>query len=473
MSYIAADFGAGSGRIIVGSLSNGKLTLDEIHRFPNRQITIQNNIFWDFPLLLQELKAGISLALQKYDDIKGIGVDTWGVDFGLLDETGRLLSNPYCYRDPRTDGILNIAENYITAEELYKRCGIQTMEINSVYQLLKMKTDGDTQLKMARHLLFMPDLFNYYLTGVLKNEYSIASTSSMLDARSRNWSEEVFNAIGIPKNLTCDIVFPGTVIGTLSDAVCKEINQEGYKRINVFAVASHDTASAASVVATSDEGTAFLSSGTWSLMGIKIKEPILTPGAMECELTNEGGLFGDYLFLKNLNGLWFLQRLLDEWENDGEAIAINHLLSQASTLTNLKTTIDLNDEKFIKADRLSDAITRDCERNKQPAPRSKAEFTICILNSLVKKYKETLDLLENLTATKIRRIQIIGGGSKNDLLNQLTSNITQLPVIAGPSEASCIGNICVQALASGEIKNANEMQTIIANSFSLKEYYPQ
>lgn len=469
MHYIAADFGAGSGRVMVGNLSNGMLSLEEIHRFPNRQIKAGNHFYWDFLSLLQELKTGIELAAKKYKDIAGIGIDTWGVDFGLLDEKGNLLGNPVCYRDGRVAGMMEAAFEKISKERIYNICGIQFMEFNTIFQLFAMKRSNDPQLTIAKDLLFMPDLFNYFLTGVKKNEYTEASTSSLLDAQTKSWSKEIMEALELPQAIFQDIVHPGEWIGALTKELCEELN---CPPIDVFAVGSHDTASAAAVTYTRSHATAFLSSGTWSLMGLHIDKPILNNESLELNITNEGGIDNKITFLKNITGLWMLQNVVREWEQEGYVTDYAALIEEAAHVKPFLAILDPDDEQFAKPKDMRQAIVDYCIRTHQQAPVTKGEFVRVMMESLALKYRDVVKKIEQSTGRAIEQLHIVGGGSQNEMLNQFTADATGLPVMAGPVEATAIGNIIVQAIAKKEIADMDEAAEIIGNSFSVKKYFP-
>ncbi len=297
--YLAADFGGGSGRVIAGFLLHGKLELEEVHRFPNRQVKLGNHVYWDFPALFEDMKTGLKLAAQKGYNVKGIGIDTWGVDFGLIDKHGNLIGNPVCYRDTRTDGMPAEVFKVLDEKKHYADTGIQVMTINTLFQLYSMKLNQDSQLELARQLLFMPDLFSYFLTGVANNEYCIASTSELLDARQRNWSQETIRTLGLPEHLFGEIIQPGTIRGTLKEDIARET---GLGTVDVIAVGSHDTASAVAAVPATEYPIAFLSSGTWSLLGVEVDQPILTEEARQAQFTNEGGVGGRIRFLQNITG---------------------------------------------------------------------------------------------------------------------------------------------------------------------------
>ena len=471
MRYIAVDCGAGSVRIIVGGLLKGKVELDEIYRFSNNQIRLGNNVYWNFLTLFEEIKKGIGLAIRKYNDIVSIGVDTWGVDYGLLDENERLIGNPFSYRDRRTETIPEQVYKIIGQDDIYSVAGTQPMDINTIFQLLSMHIENSPQLKIAKHLLFMPDLINYFLTGIKKSEYTIASTSSLLDAKTRNWSDELLEALGLNASLMCDVIFPGYLLGKVKKEICQEL---GCDSLDVIAVGSHDTASAAAITYTKHENVAFLSSGTWSLIGTQIKKPILNAEALQHNFTNEGGVNNDILFIKNLTGLWLVQRVLAQWkQEDGSEVDFEELITKAATCSPAQTCINTDDNAFINPDDMCATINAYCRNTGIPVPKTRAETIRLLLESLAMKYKESIELLQQITKKKIEKIHIVGGGCQNELLNQLTSNYTGLPVMAGPVEATAMGNILMQAIARKELKNIEEAEHLVAGSVSLKYYLPE
>lgn len=458
-TYLAIDFGGGSGRVIAGTVSCNTLKLKEIYRFPNRQVRLGGHVFWDFLSLFQEMKNGIRLAFQQERNIKSIGIDTWGVDFGLIDEKGNLLGNPVCYRDSRTEGLPERVFSSETLKTHYAEAGIQVMSINTLYQLVSMKEKGDAALQVANRLLFMPDLFSYYLTGVANNEYSIASTSELLDARSRSWNRSLIQELGLPQHIFSDIIMPGTVRGKLREDICQEL--EIKESVDVVAVGSHDTASAVFAVPEAEgKQRAFLSSGTWSLLGTEVSAPILTEEARLAGFTNEGGVGGKIRFLQNITGLWMLQRLIAEWDEKGLPINYDFLLSEAEK-SSCKAFINVDAPLLQNPSNMQTAIAQNCEEMGYASPQTQGEYVRCVLQSLAQRYKQGIEQLNSLIPTPIEQINIVGGGSRNKLLNRLTSEATGLPVVAGPVEATAIGNILVQAIADGEIKSKSEISQII------------
>ena len=466
--YLAADFGGGSGRVIAGWLEDGKLVMEEIHRFGNRQVRLGDHVYWDFPALFEDMKAGLKKAASKGYEVESIGVDTWGVDFGLIDRDGQLLGNPVCYRDARTAGMTEKLFETLNPTEHYATTGIQVMEINTLAQLLSIK--GTAQLEAAEHLLFMPDLFSYFLTGKATNEYCIASTSELLDAKRREWSWETIEALGLPKRIFGDIVMPGTVHGELRKDIAEET---GLKDVKVIAVGSHDTASAvAAVPAIEGDGpVAFLSSGTWSLLGIELPEPILTEEARQAEFTNEGGVGGRIRFLQNITGLWILQRLMAEWKERGEEQTFGELLPAAAQAS-ISSIIPVADAAFTNPPSMEKAISDYCRQSNQPVPQTKGEFVRCLFQSLAKKYKDAIEGVNGLLPESLKRLHIIGGGSQNGLLNQFTADALGIPVWAGPVEATAMGNILVQAMAAGEVADLAELREVVRRSVTPKVFEP-
>ena len=466
--YLAADFGGGSGRVIAGWLDGGRLVMEEVHRFPNRQVRLGKHVYWDFPALFADMKDGLKKAAAKGYEVESIGVDTWGVDFGLIDRDGNLLGNPVCYRDARTAGVPEKVAQTLNPSDHYATTGIQVMEINTLAQLYSLK--GSAQLEAAEHLLFMPDLFSYFLTGVANNEYCIATTSELMDAKRRNWSWETIKVLDLPERIFGKIVMPGTVRGTLTKEVAEET---GLGAVKVVAVGSHDTASAVAAVPAveGDGAVAFLSSGTWSLLGLELPEPILTEEARLAQFTNEGGVGGRIRFLQNITGLWILQRLMAEWEERGEKQTFGELLPAAEK-AEIKSLIPVADAAFMNPASMEAAIITYCRDTNQPVPQTKAEITRCVLQSLAAKYREAISGVAGLLPNPLKRLHIIGGGSQNALLNQLTADALRIPVWAGPVEATAMGNILVQAMSAGEIADIAALREVVRNSVTPTIFEP-
>lgn len=457
-AYLAVDFGGGSGRVIAGSIDKGILKLKEICRFHNRQIRMGNYMYWDFLSLFEDMKRGLQQAVIQGYSIKSIGIDTWGVDFGLIDKGGNLLGNPVCYRDSRTDGLPEELFDDAALSAHYAETGIQVMSINSLFQLYSLKKKEDAQLQVADRLLFMPDLFSYFLTGVANNEYCIASTSELLDARTRTWNHALIKKLDLPEHIFGEIVMPGTVRGKLKPEILEEIGLN--EDVEVVAVGSHDTASAVFAVPGTGKHRAFLSSGTWSLLGVELEEPILTEEARLAGFTNEGGVGGKIRFLQNITGLWMLQRLIGQWQKQGAETDFEFLITAAER-ADISSVIDVDDKVFQNPVDMEAAIADYCREHGCQIPVSQGEYVRCILQSLAQRYKRGIEQLNSLLSVPVEELHIVGGGCRNRLLNRLTAEALGIPVYAGPVEATAIGNILVQALTTGEIQNLDEIKGIV------------
>lgn len=468
-TYLAADFGGGSGRVMAGTIENGKLVLEEIHRFQNRQVTIGNHLYWDFLALFQDMKEGMKKAASKGYNVKSIAIDTWGVDFGLIDKHGNLIGNPVCYRDSRTEGLPEEYFKSVNPQEHYKETGIQVMDINTIFQLYSLRKENSPQLEIADKLLFMPDLFSYFLTGVANNEYSIASTSELVNAQTRTWSEKTIEQLQLPRHLFGEIIPAGTVRGTLKPEIAAET---GLGEIEVIAVGSHDTASAIFAVPSTETDKAFLSSGTWSLLGAEIADPILTEEARIYGFTNEGSTGGKIKFLQNITGLWILQRLIAEWKSRGEDTDYDHIIGAAAN-ESISTVIDVDDKRFTNPVNMENAIKEYCNEHQMQCPTTVSEFVRCVCQSLATRYQKGVEQLNKCLSSPIKQLHIIGGGSQNKLINQLTANALQIPVYAGPVEATAIGNILLQAQTTGEIESKEQLQEILFNTVTPQVYLPQ
>lgn len=468
-TYLAVDFGGGSGRVMAGHIANGKLELEEVHRFGNRQVKLGNHVYWDFPALFQDMKEGLKKAAQKGYQVKSIGIDTWGVDFGLIDKNGNLLGNPVCYRDSRTEGMPEEVFSHIDRQAHYAETGTQVININTLFQLYSMKKADDPQLAVADKLLFMPDLFSYFLTGTANNEYCIASTSELLDARKRDWSDTLIDKLELPRHLFGDIVMPGTIRGKLKKEIAEET---GLGEVEVVAVGSHDTASAVFAVPSTEPATAFLSSGTWSLLGTLVDEPVLTEEARQGGFTNEGAVGGQIRFLQNITGLWFVQRLMAEWKARGEDTDYGNIIAAAAQ-SDLRSIVPVDDAQFTNPASMEKAIQDYCREHNLQVPQTQGEFMRCVTESLAFRYKQGIEQMNRCIPTPIKQLNIIGGGCQNQLLNQLTANALGIPVCAGPVEATAIGNILMQAKAMGEVTEINELKTIVTNSVQPKIFQPE
>jgi rhamnulokinase len=467
--FLAFGLGAESGRMILGKLEAERIVARELARFSNGPIQVLGHLHWNIFNLFEEVKKGMKACLEETNvPPESLAIDTWGVDFGLLARDGSVLGLPFAYRDARTKGAMEEFFERVAREKIYQWTGVQFMPFNTLFQLYAMVRDKSALLEHAASLLFMPDLFSYLLTGEKTTEFSIASTSQLLDPRRGTWNEELFTSLGIPLEIMQDVLSPGTVIGTLSPAVSKET---GLEETLVIATASHDTAAAIAAIPASGANWAYISSGTWSLMGVEASRPIINKKALESKFTNEGGASGTIRFLKNITGLWLLQQCRKEWAKKAD-ITYEELTRLAKEAPPFRAFIDPDWPDFSNPPSMPQAIRQFCLRTKQTPPLTIPEVSRCILESLALKYRFTLNQLRQLTDTPIERIHIIGGGSQNQLLCQLTANATGLPVVAGPAEATAIGNIMVQALALGYVKSLDDIRKIIRNSVELKNYEP-
>lgn len=468
--FLAFDLGASSGRAILGSLANKKITLKEIHRFENQMILREDHYYWDIESLFSEIKFG----LKKCIDQEGItphcmGIDTWGVDFGLLDYTGQLSGNPFAYRDSLTDNAIDEVMEKISGESLYQKTGIQFMKFNSLFQLWSLKKQYPDRLLSADKVLFMPDLLSFFLTGVSYSEYTIASTSQMLNPEKARWDMALLHQLGLPTHLLEDIVEPGTVIGNLKPELQAEL---GIGPIPVAAVAAHDTASAIVAIPAKGKDWAYLSSGTWSLLGIELDKPCLTKEAFEAAFTNEGGVDSTIRFLKNITGLWLLSECKKIWDqNKNYSYANLTMLSESAPP--FASLVDPDDSRFTNPKNMVSSIQSFCLETNQPVPETVAEISRCIFESLALKYKSTLDKLLRVTGRTVNRIHLIGGGSMNQVLCQFTANATRLEVIAGPAEGAALGNILMQARSLGIIDSLAEMREIVSNNVETQTYLPE
>ncbi len=469
-SFLAFDLGATSGRTILGTIEQGRLQMKELSRFPNHVLQIGNHIHWNIYSLFEHLKEGLVAAKRDGVEIASIGIDTWGVDFVLLAEDGSILGAPYAYRDPHT---VNIPEKYfelISREKVYELTGIQVMNFNSLYQLFALSLANNSLLKSAKDMLFIPDALAYMLTGNKVVEYTVASTSQLLNPRTKQFESELLSKAGVSPSILGEIVMPGQLIGTLKEDIALE-SELG--KINVIAVAGHDTAAAVAAVPATNENFAYLSSGTWSLMGIEVKEPIINEETFDLNFTNEGGIEGTTRFLKNITGMWLLEQCLKDWKTQGITYAYEKLVQMTASVPAFQSLIDPDHESFANPSCMTTAIANYCHNTNQIVPSTHAEFVRCIFESLSLKYNYVLGKLKNLSPFAIEKLHVIGGGSKNPLLNQWTANATGINVIAGPSEATAIGNIMIQAKAAGDVSSLHEMRQIIANSVALDEFTPE
>lgn len=469
-SFLAFDIGATSGRSILGTLDNGRLRMKELTRFPNQMLQIGNHFHWNIFSLFEHLKAALAAVKNETVLISSIGIDTWGVDFALIAKDGSILGAPYAYRDPHTNGAPEQFFNIVPRETVYNLTGIQVMNFNSLYQLFALKQADNSLLEATSEILFMPDALSYMLTGNKIVEYTIASTSQILNPCTKQFESQLLEAAGVSPSILGKIVMPGYTIGTLTDDLADE-SELG--KVPVIAVAGHDTASAVAAVPAENERFAFLSSGTWSLMGIEVKDAIINEETYELNFTNEGGIEGTTRFLKNITGMWLLEQCLKEWKKEGITYEYEKLVHMAESAPAFESLIDPDHTSFANPASMTKAIIDYCLATRQIAPESHAEFVRCIFESLSLKYKYFLGKLIKLAPFPIEKLHVIGGGSKNPLLNQWTANAIGIPVIAGPSEATAIGNIMIQAKAANCVDSLQEMRQIIRESIPLDDFFPK
>ena len=465
---LAFDFGASSGRAIVGVFDGEKIELREVHRFSNDPVDINGTVYWDIQRLFFEIKQGI-LKAKEDGGFDSIGIDTWGVDFGLIRKDGTLVENPVHYRDSRNDGMVKRSAKYMPHEKMYDITGIQFMDFNTVFQLLSLKENRPYILDEADKLLFTPDLLNYMLTGVKAAEYSIATTSQMVDLRTNDWSDEILEAFGIKKSLLADIVPSGTVIGQLSDSICEEL---GVPKADVIAVCSHDTQSAITATPCQDDDFVFISCGTWSLFGTEVKAPIINEASKKLNVTNEGGYGYTTAFLKNICGLWLIQESRRQWIREGSEYSYAELEKMALECEPFKCFIDPDAPEFAPMGNLPGRVREYCRKTNQYVPETVGEIMRCIYESLALKYRYTFDGIKNCTSRDYDRIHVMGGGTKDRLLLQMTANSCGVNVYGGPIEATALGNIAVQLLSDGTVKDIKQVRKIIADGENLKIYTP-
>lgn len=468
--FIAFDLGATSGRTILGTLTEDELRLKELTRFPNRVLHLQGHVYWNICSLYEQLCEGLRAAARERVPLTSVGIDTWGVDVAFVGRDGSLLGLPHAYRDPHTEGVPErFFREVMPRSEVYARTGIQVMDFNTLYQLHALRRAGSSQLEAAARILFMPDALSYLLTGEAVTEYSVASTSQLLDPRTRRFDEELLERAGIDPRKFAPQVMPGHRIGLLDGRIAA---RTGAGRIPVVAVAGHDTASAVAAVPAGDERFAYLSSGTWSLMGIETREPIVDERTAAGNITNEGGVEGTTRLLKNITGMWLIEECLREWKAAGTEYAYPEIVALAEEAEPFRTLIDPDDTSFARPESMTAAIAAYCRRTRQPEPRTHAETIRTLFESLALKYRQVLDRFRGLAPFPIERLHIIGGGSRNALLNRFTADATGLPVLAGPAEATAVGNILCQARAAGLVRSLAGMRRTVARCLPPERFEP-
>ena len=460
--YLAIDLGAESGRALLGSLSGGRLSVEELHRFPNTPVRVPGALYWDTLRLWHEIQHGIAVATRERKlTLDGIGIDTWGVDYGLLGADGLLLDSPRHYRDARTNGVMEKLFEAVPRDQVFGYTGIQFMQLNTLFQLYAMQLNGAPALGVAARLLNIPDLFNYWLTGVAKSETTIASTTQFFNPESMTWARELLERLKIPTEMLCPLIPPGTLLGKMIEP----------PHAPVYATAGHDTAAAVvAVPAASVNNWCYISSGTWSLMGLELDRPVINEQTLAANYTNEVGVSGKIRFLKNIAGLWLLQECRKAWMLEGREYTYEQLARLASEARPFCAAID--PDAFLEPGDMPGKITSYCNRTGQSPPATDGEFARAILESLALRYRNVMENLETLAGRKIEVIHIVGGGSRNALLNQFVADCTGRRVVAGPSEATAIGNILVQAMGAGELADLAEARSVVRNSFELTTVDP-
>ena len=469
--FFAVDLGATSGRTIIGSISEGKLHLEEVTRFPNNLIEQGGHFYWDIHALYFEIIRGLKDVARRGLDITSIGIDTWGVDFVFIGSDGAILRNPRAYRDPITfEAMDDYLNHVISRKDVYSITGIQFMNFNSIFQLHAMRRENNSAFINAQKILFIPDALSWMLTGEAVCEYTIASTSQLLDPRTKQLDERLLASLGLTRSKFGRMVQPGTKIGHLTEEVQR---LTGLGAVPVIAVAGHDTGSAVAAVPAKDERFAYLSSGTWSLMGIETKDAVISDRSYELNFTNEGGIEGTTRFLKNICGMWLYERCRKEWPEEVRQLSHPELQGQAMNVEPFRSLINPDDPMFANPSSMIDAIQAYCRQTQQPIPETPAEICRCIFDSLALRYRQVFSWLQEFAPFKLETLHIIGGGSLNKFLNQFTANSTGATVLAGPQECTAIGNVMLQAKAAGLVGDIWEMRAIIADSTEMVKYEPQ
>jgi rhamnulokinase len=470
-AYLAVDLGAESGRVMLTRFDGSRLQIREVHRFPNGGTRLGSGLYWDFLRLWDEIKSGLRrAALEAGPAIRSIGLDTWGVDFGLLDAQDHLIGNPHHYRAPRTQGVLDAVFASVPRERVYSQTGNQFMPFNSLFQLYTMAQSGDPRLSIARTFLNMPDLFNFFLTGEKVNEFSITSTTQCYNPVTRTWAADLLTELGIPTGIFGEVVPSGTVLAPLREQLGADLELPG---VSVIATTGHDTASAVAAVPAATEDYLYLSSGTWSLMGVELDEPMITPESFAAEMTNEGGFGGKIRFLKNITGLWLVQECRRIWAQQGITLDYSTLTEMAAQAPAFGPLIVPGDPRFLAPADMPAEIQAFCRESGQPVPQTKGEIVRTVLESLALEYRRVAGQIDRLTGRAHPVLHIIGGGTKNTLLNQLAADATGRTVITGPVEATAVGNALVQAIALGEIGSLAEGREIVRRSFEVETYEPR
>jgi rhamnulokinase len=473
--FLAFDLGAESGRAMVGTLAHGRIALEERHRFANPNGRINGHHHWNILAQWEELKTGLRKAAASIGSrpFAGIGVDTWGVDYGLLDRNGELLGNPYMYRDPRTDGMMERMFARVPKEEIFKATGIQFMQLNTLVQLFAAAEARSGVLAAAETMLFIPDLFHFLFTGVKKVEFSITTTSQMYDPVRKDWARSVVERLGIPTKMLGEIVPAGTMLGNVRADVAEECGVGSMLEIPVIAPASHDTASAVAAVPAESEDWCYISSGTWSLMGVELPSPVINDKTLKYNYTNEGGVGGSIRLLKNIMGMWPIQECRRHWQKEGREHSYAELQQMARAAKPFVALVNLDHPPILKPGDMPAKVEQYCRLSKQTVPDGPGEVVRSLLESLALMYRRTLEGLEDILGRKIKVIHIVGGGCQNELLNQMTADACGRAVLCGPVEATAAGNVLTQAIATGDVKDLDQIRSIIRSSFEVKKFEPR
>ena len=468
--FLAFDCGATSGRAILGTFKDGGFTMEEVYRFPNQTLEIGGKYYWNVYSIYEHLLKCLTELGKRHIPLDSIGIDTWGVDFGCIGHDGTLLGLPRAYRDPYTEGIPEKFFQKVPREQLYALTGIQIMNFNSIFQMFAQAEEGSVAYRHAKRILFMPDLLSYLLTRGKVCEYTIASTSGLMNPRTQQFEPSLMDAVGLKDDLIPDRVQPGEVVGKLRFNIAKET---GLGEVPVVAVAGHDTASAIVSVPAENEHFAYLSSGTWSLMGIEVPEPIINEQSARLNFTNEGGIEGTMRFLKNITGMWLVEQCRKKWMAQGKDYSYAEMMAVAQSAKDYQGRINPDDPRFANPADMEAEIKSALADKGLAAPANDAEILSCIYHSLAERYKEVLDMLQEVAPFKIEKLHVIGGGSANELLNQWTANAIGMPVVAGPIEATAIGNLMVQAKAAGLVSNRWAMRKMVREAFPVVEFFPK
>jgi rhamnulokinase len=478
-NYLALDLGAESGRGLLGRFNGQQLALEEVHRFPNGPVRMLDTLYWDLPRLFEEIKTALGKGGSCGGGLDSIGIDTWGVDFGLIGRGETLLANPVHYRDARTNGMIEAAVQHISRERIYEITGLQFLPFNTVYQLLALKQSRSPLLDVAETLLMMPDIFGWLLTGRRASERTDASTTQLLEPRSGTWSDELCGELGLPHAILPELIEAGSELGPLRSSVAEEIGLT--HPVTVMTPATHDTASAVAAVPVRISGTSsesppdwcYLSSGTWSLLGVEVPRPVINAETMRYNFTNEGGVAGTTRLLKNIMGLWLVQECRRTWARAGRELSYEELITRAQVAPPFTTLVDPDDTSFLVPGDMPARLIAYCTRTRQAPPTDEGAMVRCCLESLALKYRWAIDRLESVLGTTIRTIHVVGGGTRNTLLCQFTADACRRPVHSGPIEATAIGNILMQALGRGQLGSIADLRAVVARSFPVTVYEPR